>query len=118
MAHMVSTTPIKPSMQDDRSNPLSSFTFKRLPWVIALAALILYLVTLHTWISFASLPSISHVGGWHDLPQSKQPLLYLVTLPLKLLPAAYLPMAMNALSALFGALTLSLIHISEPTRPY
>lgn len=118
MAHMVSTTPIKPSMQDNRSNTLSSFTFKRLPWVIALAALILYLVTLHTWISFTSLPSISHIGGWHDLPQSKQPLLYLVTLPLKLLPAAYLPMAMNALSALFGALTLALLSRSTTLLPH
>ena len=118
MAHMVSTTPIKPSMQDTRSNTLSSFTFKRLPWVIALASLILYLVTLHTWISFTSLPAISHVGGWHDLPQSKQPLLYLVTLPLKLLPATYLPMSMNALSALFGALTLALLSRSTTLLPH
>ncbi|MEE2614617.1 MAG: tetratricopeptide repeat protein [Verrucomicrobiota bacterium] len=114
---MVSTVPVKPPMPDNR-NPLSSFTFKRLPWVIGFASLLLYLVTLHTWVSFASLPTISHIGGWHDFPQSKQPLLYLVTLPLKLLPTSLLPMAVNALSALFGALTLALLARSTAILPH
>ena len=70
----------------ENNNPLNSFAATRLPWTVAAAALVLYLTTLHSWISFASLPAISHVGGWHDLPQTKQPLLYLVTLPLKLFP--------------------------------
>ena len=115
--HMVSTVPVKPLMSDN-SNPLSSFTFKRLPWVIAFTFLLVYLITLHSWISFTSLPAISHVGGWHDFPQSKQPLLYLVTLPLKLLPASLLPTAMNALSALFGALTLGLLARSICLLPH
>ena len=117
MANMVSTVPAKPPMSDNR-NPLNSFTFKRLPFLIAFASLVLYLGTLHTWISFASLPAISHIGGWHDFPQSKQPLLYLITFPLKLLPAAYLPTAINALSALFGALTLALLARSTSLLPH
>ena len=72
----------------DNNNPLNSFAAMRLPWVVAAGALVLYLATLHSWISFASLPAVSHVGGWHDLPQTKQPLLYPVsythlTLPTK-----------------------------------
>ena len=102
----------------DNHNPLSSFTFKRLPFIIGFVSLGLYLITLHTWISFASLPAISHIGGWHDFPQSKQPLLFLITLPLKLLPAAYLPTAINALSALFGALTLGLLARSTSILPH
>ncbi len=102
----------------DKINPLNSFTFKRLPWVIAFSALALYLVTLHTWISFASLPAISHIGGWNDLPQSKQPLLYLITLPIKLLPASYIPIATNILSALLGAITLGLLSRSTALLPH
>ena len=66
----------------------------------------------------ASLPAVSHVGGWHDLPQTKQPLLYLVTLPLKLLPASALPFAMNGLAAVFGALTLALLVRSVALLPH
>ena len=102
----------------DNNNPLNSFAATRLPWVVAAGALVLYLATLHSWISFASLPAVSHVGGWHDLPQTKQPLLYLVTLPLKLLPASALPFAMNGLAAVFGALTLALLVRSVALLPH
>ena len=102
----------------DNNNPLNSFAATRLPWVVAAGALVLYLATLHSWISFASLPAVSHVGGWHYLPQTKQPLLYLVTLPLKLLPASALPFAMNGLAAVFGALTLALLVRSVALLPH
>ena len=102
----------------DNNNPLNSFAATRLPWVVAAGALVLYLATLHSWISFASLPAVSHVGGWHDLPQTKQPLLYLVTLPLKLLPASALPFAMNGLAAVFGALTLAMLVRSVALLPH
>ena len=102
----------------ENNNPLNSFAATRLPWTVAAAALVLYLTTLHSWISFASLPAISHVGGWHDLPQTKQPLLYLVTLPLKLFPATVLPAAMNGLAAIFGALTLALLVRSVALLPH
>ena len=102
----------------ENNNPLNSFAATRLPWAVAAGALVLYLTTLHSWISFASLPAISHVGGWHDLPQTKQPLLYLVTLPLKLFPATVLPAAMNGLAAIFGALTLALLVRSVALLPH
>ncbi|MBO60485.1 MAG: hypothetical protein CMO63_00755, partial [Verrucomicrobiales bacterium] len=86
--------------------------------MVAACALVLYLATLHSWISFASLPAISHVGGWNDLPQTKQPLLYLVTLPLKLLPVSAVPAAMNVLAAIFGALTLALLARSVALLPH
>ncbi|MGB1744528.1 MAG: protein O-mannosyl-transferase family, partial [Limisphaerales bacterium] len=105
-------------MSDNNNNPLNSFAATRLPWVVAAGALVLYLATLHSWISFASLPAVSHVGGWHDLPQTKQPLLYLVTLPLKLLPPSALPFAMNGLAAVFGALTLALLVRSVALLPH
>ena len=78
----------------------------------------LYLTTLHSWISFASLPAVSDVGGWNDLSQSVAPLLYLLTLPLKLLPTSMVPMAMNVLAAVFGALTLAILGRSVVLLPH
>ena len=85
MGGLVSTVAATESMAE-HSNPLKSFTATRLPWAVALGMLVIYLGTLHSWISFASLPAVSDVGGWNDLSQSVAPLLYLLTLPLKLLP--------------------------------
>ena len=74
MGGLVSTVAATESMAE-HSNPLKSFTATRLPWAVALGMLVIYLGTLHSWISFASLPAVSHVGGWNDRPQSGAPLL-------------------------------------------
>ena len=117
MGGLVSTVAATESMTDN-SNPLKSFAATRLPWAVALGSLVLYLTTLHSWISFASLPAVSDVGGWNDLSQSVAPLLYLLTLPLKLLPASMVPMAMNVLAAVFGALTLAMLARSVVLLPH
>jgi len=117
MGGLVSTVAATESMAEN-SNPLKSFTATRLPWAVALGMLVIYLGTLHSWISFASLPAVSHVGGWNDRPQSGAPLLYLLTLPLRVLPASMVPTAMNALAALFGALTLALLVRSVLLLPH
>ena len=117
MGGLVSTVAATESMTDN-SNPLKSFAATRLPWAVALGSLVLYLTTLHSWISFASLPAVSDVGGWNDLSQSVAPLLYLLTLPLKLLPASMVPMAMNVLAAVFGALTLAMLVRSVVLLPH
>ena len=117
MGGLVSTVAATESMTDN-SNPLKSFAATRLPWAVALSSLVLYLTTLHSWISFASLPAVSDVGGWNDLSQSVAPLLYLLTLPLKLLPAPMVPMAMNVLAAVFGALTLAMLARSVVLLPH
>ena len=117
MGGLVSTVAATESMTDN-SNPLKSFAATRLPWAVALSSLVLYLTTLHSWISFASLPAVSDVGGWNDLSQSVAPLLYLLTVPLKLLPASMVPMAMNVLAAVFGALTLAMLARSVVLLPH
>jgi tetratricopeptide (TPR) repeat protein len=117
MGGLVSTVAATESMAE-HSNPLKSFTATRLPWAVALGMGVLYLLTLHSWISFASLPAVSDIGGWTDRPQFEAPLLYLLTLPLRVLPASVVPVAMNALAALFGALTLALMVRSVLLLPH
>jgi len=117
MGGLVSNVAATESMAE-HSNPLKSFTATRLPWAVALGMGVLYLLTLHSWISFASLPAVSDIGGWTDRPQFEAPLLYLLTLPLRVLPASVVPVAMNALAALFGALTLALMVRSVLLLPH
>ncbi len=117
MGGLVSTVAATESMTDN-SNPLKSFAVTRLPWAVALGSLVLYLATLHSWISFASLPAVSDVGGWNDLSQSEAPLLYLLTLPLRMLPVSMMPTAMNVLAAVFGALTLAMLVRSVALLPH
>ena len=62
------------------SNPLKSFAATRLPWAVALGVGMLYLLTLHSWISFASLPAVSDVGGWTGEAPFEADLLALPTL--------------------------------------
>jgi len=117
MDGLVSIVAATESMAED-SNPLKSFAATRLPWAVALGMLVLYIFTRHTWISFASLPAVSNVGGWNDLSQTEAPLLYLLTLPLGVMPASMVPTAMNILAAVFGALTLAMLVRSVALLPH
>ncbi|MEI8288659.1 MAG: DUF2723 domain-containing protein [Verrucomicrobiota bacterium] len=76
---------------------------------VALAALLLYVLTLSHGITLASLPLAAKVAGWDWQPMVGQPLLWLLTLPLRALPAGWLPPALNLFSAVCAALTLGIL---------
>lgn len=78
-----------------------------LPWLVALAAFGVYLFTLNHWISLLNLSQVGEVTGQNYQPVYQNPAYYLATFPLRFLPEAYAPIALNLLSALFGALTLA-----------
>ena len=61
---------------------------------------------------------MSDVGGWKDRAQTDAPLLFLITLPLRVLPASMSPTAMNILAAVFGALTLATLTRSVVLLPH
>jgi tetratricopeptide (TPR) repeat protein len=88
-----------------------------LPACVAGAGLLVYLLTVNHWLSFGSLGLVSRVSGWEWAPQLMQPLTYLVTLPLRLLPASILPLALNVLTAGLGAFTLWLLARSVAILP-
>jgi len=86
------------------------------PWLVALAALALYGLTLNPWVTFGSLPYASQLTGWdwHPgplpwRPNPQFPLFFLLTLPLRLLPAEWRVMGLNLFSAVCAALTLALL---------
>src|ERR1039458_8437641 len=78
----------------------------RIPLLVALGALVFYGVTLSRGVTINSLPLTAKIAGWDWLPSTGQPLLWLLTLPLRLLPAAWVPAGLNFFSATTAALTL------------
>jgi tetratricopeptide (TPR) repeat protein len=89
-----------------------------LPWVVAAAGLVLYLVTLSHWITATSLGSFARVAGYQWQPVLSNPLYFLLTLPLKQFPVSLLPVALNAFSAVCAALTLALLARSVALLPH
>lgn len=85
------------------------FSATTLPWVVGAAALVVYAFTLNPWISLASLEQVARVSGWLLDPELTQPLYFLVTLPLRWMPAAWVPPALNLLNAILAAAVLGLL---------
>lgn len=76
---------------------------------MALAALLLYVLTLSHGATLASLPLAAKVAGWDWQPMVGQPLLWLLTLPLRALPGGWVAPALNLFSAGCAALTLGIL---------
>jgi tetratricopeptide (TPR) repeat protein len=95
------------------------------PWLIVLGALLLYGITLDHWVTLNSLPIIARVTGWdwHPFPLSWRqvqvaPLFFILTCPIRLLPVAWQPAALNAFAAFCAALTLGLLAASVRLLPH
>jgi tetratricopeptide (TPR) repeat protein len=100
------------------ADPRENFIPRFLPWLLAAAALAVYLLTLNHWVSLMNLGPVAKVSGWTWQPEIANPLLFLVTYPLRWLPAAAIPLALNLLSALFAAATLGLLARSVALLPH
>ncbi len=84
----------------------------------------LYGSTLNHWVSLSALPLMSQVTGWDWHPYSlawqakpMAPLFLLLTAPLRVLPIAWQPPALNIFTAVCAALTLGLLARSVRLLP-
>ena len=91
---------------------------RRLPWRVGLWAFALYAVTLSHGVTTNSLSLAAKVAGWDWTPMVGLPLLWLLTLPLRLLPAAWVPLGLNLFSAATAALTLGVLARSVQLLPW
>ncbi len=96
-------------MTDDRS---------KFPKSVAWAAFLIYAVTLAHGVTPGSLLLTAKVAGWDWLPLANRPLTWLLTLPLHLLPAGWIPVALNLFSAALAALTLRVLARSVELLPW
>jgi tetratricopeptide (TPR) repeat protein len=89
-----------------------------LPWIVAAAALALYLWTLNPWVSMTNLLQVSRTSGWTWQEELSGPLYWLVIYPLHWLPARSIPYALNLFSAVCAALSLALLARSVMLLPH
>jgi tetratricopeptide (TPR) repeat protein len=94
------------------------FTRRYLPWLVAVAMLVMYALTLNHWVSLSNVSSIARLSGWLWVPEFGSPLYYLATLPFRLLPAPLMPVALNWFSAGCAALTLGLLTRTVGLLPH
>ena len=66
---------------DNQTTPPRTFTRSVFPWVVAGGALVLYLVTLASWVTLPALGLTAQVVGWDWWnPKIGRPLYHLLTL--------------------------------------
>lgn len=94
------------------------FPANTLPWIIAATALVLYAFTLNPWIAFANAEQVARLSGWLWKPELSTPLYFLVTLPIRALPEAWIPTALNVFSAACAAGVLALLARTVALLPY
>lgn len=102
---------------EEQSRQQRRFICAILPWCLAGASLLVYLLTLNTWVSFGNLGWVAQLSGWEWTPAVMQPVTWLVTLPLRVLPHSILPAALNLLSAVLASLTVWLLARSVSILP-
>jgi tetratricopeptide (TPR) repeat protein len=104
-------------MQDNQRASLG-FVQKQLPWLVAAAAMLLYVATLNRWVTLDSLPYVAKVTGWDWTMPFQYPLFYLLTYPLRFFPAGWQPVLLNLFSAVCAGLTLALLARSVALLPH
>jgi tetratricopeptide (TPR) repeat protein len=110
---------------EEKINPPSSRSITLSPWLVIVGACVLYGLTLNHWVSLKALPLMAQVTGWNWHPYSLKwrpeamaPLFLVMTAPIRLLPVAWQPMALNLFTALCAALTLGLLARSVHLLPH
>ncbi len=102
----------------NQSDPRRNFVPRLLPWILAAAGLGLYALTLHPGVSMFNYLAVAKLSGWTWQPEVLNPLFFIVTAPLRWLPQALIPVALNLFSALCAALTLGLLARSVAILPH
>src|SRR3974377_916144 len=86
-----------PMTLGQKPGPQYRFVPVVLPWVVAVGALGIYLLTLNPWVSLMNLPQVVKTAGWTWQPNLLNPLYsdllrpayYVATYPIRWLPAKW-----------------------------
>ena len=104
------------------------YTQTWLPWLLGIAALVLFLGTLNHSLSFLTdwmtmpyfgqAPAGARLSGWAWQPEFVAPVYYFVTYPIRWLPAHLIPLAANVFSAVCAFLSLVQLARSVAILPH
>ena len=103
---------------EESSDPRRGFVPRFLPWLLAMAALAVYCLTLNRWVSMFNLQAVTKASGWIWQREISSPVYYAVTYPIRWLPASQIPLVLNVFSAVCAALTLGLLARSVALLPH
>lgn len=104
---------------EQQANSRCDFNEHKLPWIVAAAALVLYLATLNHWVTVASIGVVAKVAHWDWWSLNLQaPLFYIITYPTRFLPTSLQLLALNVFSAACGAAALGLLARSVAMLPH
>ncbi len=95
-------------MAENSSAP-HGFPQRVLPWALAGVFLVVYLLTLNPWVGANSLDLLTRISGRDGDNLLTLPLVYLLTLPIKGLGLAKLPVVANAFAAVLAALVVGIL---------
>ena len=99
--------------------PNPTFSATKLPWLLALVGLVLFLATLNHWVTLASLGMVAKSTGWDWwTPTLQSPVLLILTYPIRWLPAGAQPLALNLFTAACAAATLGILARSVALLPH
>ncbi len=116
--------------QPHQPQPIMQTTLERqrkfpsdiLPWLLMAATLALYLGTLNPWISLNNLFQVAKGTGWLDGMQSGvtayRPVYALLTWPLHVVPARWMPLALNLISVVCTITSVGLLARSVALLPH
>lgn len=98
--------------------PPRSFNARILPWILGAGFLALYLLTAHPWVGPGNIQLVGQMMGWEpDAPYS-EPLFFLIGKLVGWLPAGQLPLFLNAVSAVFAAMTIVILARCVALMPH
>jgi tetratricopeptide (TPR) repeat protein len=86
-----------------------SFISTLLPWAIASALAIVFLLTVNHWISFNNLHTVARTTGQTWTSETYAPLFVLVSAPFHWLPEAWVPLSLNLFSVVCAFFVLVLL---------
>lgn len=105
-------------LKDNKNDPKGNFAPRILPWLLGALMFLVYFFTLNRWVNLQNLGHVANLSGWVWQPQLYCPLQFLFTYPIRWLPAAHIPLALNLFSALCGAAALGLLARSVALLPH
>src|ERR1035437_10387863 len=94
---------------NNQIDPRNQFAPRVMPWLLALAMLAVYGLTLNHWVTLANLLPVAKISGFTWQPEFFSPLTFLFTYPFRWLPPAKIPLALNLFSAVCAAAALGLL---------